>query len=250
VSVAALLAVHKLAVSTSRACYRVLMCLAERADDNGGNAWPSIDSIATEAQANEKTVRRSLSKLEAVGLIVGERGRGRRNTTVWSLNFPITRLIREGVAPGLERTEEGILSAKPGIASPEPVLNQSITTARLLALPEQVQPLPSDRTAEMVTVWNTTCGDKLPRAQAHMLLDRRRALRTVLAREMGSSIEAWQRFCQRVRAAPHLTGENNRDWRASLDWCLKPANAIKIIEGKYDRSAAPREPGKSYAGCL
>lgn len=32
-----------------------------------------------------------------------------------------------------------------------------------------------------------------------------------------------------------LTGNNDRKWKASIDWVLKPSNFIKIMEGHYDR---------------
>ena len=33
-----------------------------------------------------------------------------------------------------------------------------------------------------------------------------------------------------------LTGSNDRGWKADFDWILKPANAIKILEGNYSKS--------------
>lgn len=32
-----------------------------------------------------------------------------------------------------------------------------------------------------------------------------------------------------------LTGKNDRKWKASIDWVLKPSNFIMILEGHYDR---------------
>lgn len=31
-----------------------------------------------------------------------------------------------------------------------------------------------------------------------------------------------------------LSGDNNRNWRATFDWIIKPGNRLKILEGAYD----------------
>jgi hypothetical protein len=31
-----------------------------------------------------------------------------------------------------------------------------------------------------------------------------------------------------------LNGHNDRNWKASFDWILRPENFIKILEGNYD----------------
>ncbi len=114
------------------------------------------------------------------------------------------------------------------------------------------QSRPPKELGEMVAVWNEVCGDVLPRAQDDISDSRQSKLRLRLADRMGGSIDTWRAFCQRVRAAPHLIGGTNGDWRASLDWCLEPKNMDKVLEGNYDRAApaAARTPGQSYAGNL
>lgn len=52
--------------STGKLC---LLTLAEWADADGGNCYPTIPSIASRASVNEKTVRRCLDQAEAAGFI-------------------------------------------------------------------------------------------------------------------------------------------------------------------------------------
>ncbi|GHA74973.1 helix-turn-helix domain-containing protein [Cognatilysobacter bugurensis] len=52
--------------STVKLC---LVVLAEWADADGSNCFPSIPTIATKASVNEKTVRRSMTRAEAAGFI-------------------------------------------------------------------------------------------------------------------------------------------------------------------------------------
>lgn len=66
---------------------------------------------------------------------------------------------------------------------------------------------------------------------------RRQVLRKRYREDFEGSPEKYRAFLRRVVSSPFLTGENDRGWRADFDWCLKPANLTKIIEGKYDQQA-------------
>ncbi|MFG1331122.1 hypothetical protein V5F41_07690 [Xanthobacter autotrophicus] len=78
---------------------------------------------------------------------------------------------------------------------------------------------------------------------------RRGALKHRLA-ECGG-LEGWRLAMDRVRASPFLRGENDRGWRASLAFFLKPDNIAKLMEGAYDPAPATRrrrgEPRPSHA---
>ena len=43
---------------------------------------------------------------------------------------------------------------------------------------------------------------------------------------------------KKVEASEFLTGKNDRNWTADFDWILKPSNALKIQEGRYDTKQA------------
>lgn len=78
---------------------------------------------------------------------------------------------------------------------------------------------------------------------------RRVALKLRLA-ECGG-LEGWRLVMDRVRASPFLRGENDRGWRAGLDFLLKPDSIAKLMEGAYDPAPAARqctrEPRSSLA---
>lgn len=58
----------------------------------------------------------------------------------------------------------------------------------------------------------------------------------------------------RVRASPFLRGDNDRGWRASLDFLLKPESFAKLMEGAYDPAPGGRrqrpEPRSSMATAM
>ena len=45
----------------------------------------------------------------------------------------------------------------------------------------------------------------------------------------------WDAYFAYVAQCPHLTGNNDREWKADLEWLINEANLIKVIEGKYAR---------------
>ena len=50
----------------------------------------------------------------------------------------------------------------------------------------------------------------------------------------GRDLDAFEDVFRRAEASPFLKGENDRKWRATFDWIIKPANWTKIAEGNYD----------------
>ncbi|GAB3832838.1 helix-turn-helix domain-containing protein [Dactylosporangium cerinum] len=60
----------------------VLLAIADNAGDDGGNAWPSLHTLARKTLLDVRTVRRALRRLEAgghlfVGIAAGPRGANR-----------------------------------------------------------------------------------------------------------------------------------------------------------------------------
>lgn len=106
---------HKLAVPVSHACMRVLMVLAEHADDDGTRSFPSLDTIAREAQTDRKTVVRCLDRLEADGIIRRQVGGGRTKSTEYRLCLDRSSMP-ETVASGHSIPSENS-GAEPQIAS-------------------------------------------------------------------------------------------------------------------------------------
>lgn len=56
--------------------YLVLLSIANHADPDGANAWPSLATIGREANRHPRTVRRIVHELEAAGVLEVGRQRG------------------------------------------------------------------------------------------------------------------------------------------------------------------------------
>jgi hypothetical protein len=80
--------------------------------------------------------------------------------------------------------------------------------------------------------WNALAAEiGLPVAQ-HVTRQRSDRLRKRLT-ECGG-LEGWAAALAKVRDSPFLRGENNRHWRADLDFMLQESSFVKVMEGKYD----------------
>jgi len=84
-------------------------------------------------------------------------------------------------------------------------------------------------------LWNeTAAGCGLPRAK---VLDdgRRRSIRKRL--DDGGGLEAWCRALEAVRRSRHCRGENDRGWKADLDFVCQPKSWRRLLEGTYGDDA-------------
>ena len=55
----------------------------------------------------------------------------------------------------------------------------------------------------------------------------------VNARIKEFGLESVYKMIDNVSKSPFLKGENNRQWVATFDWCFKPKNFVKVVEGNY-----------------
>jgi hypothetical protein len=66
----------------------VLLMLADKANDDGTGAWPSVRTIAREARMSVRAVQYSLRRLEAAGAIVATGSSGHGTTVYTVLTTP------------------------------------------------------------------------------------------------------------------------------------------------------------------
>lgn len=53
----------------------------------------------------------------------------------------------------------------------------------------------------------------------------------------------WKTALAKIKDSPFCCGDNERGWKASFDWFLKPDSCVKVMEGKYDKATS--QPTKS-----
>jgi len=55
----------------------------------------------------------------------------------------------------------------------------------------------------------------------------------VNARIKEFGLESVYKMIDNISKSPFLKGENNRQWVATFDWCFKPKNFVKVVEGNF-----------------
>ena len=51
-----------------------------------------------------------------------------------------------------------------------------------------------------------------------------------------------------IKNCPFLLGQNKRNWQITIDWFLRPNNFPKVLEGNYEKTAAPQGKNDVQAG--
>lgn len=102
----------------------VLLALADQANDEGKQCWPSVDTIGHRSGQGERTVRRALASLESQGHLTRQHRDGtstqyhvhpcQNGSPVKSAPLPKTTKTPAKLAPKPSRTtNEGLANAKP-----------------------------------------------------------------------------------------------------------------------------------------
>lgn len=170
-------------------------------------------------------------------------GRAAQGNLKRGAQFPGSAPAAAGGQPGVSRGP----SREPAGSQPEvspgwpPALNyhppaETKSKASVPAAPAA----PSPDTPELLQeLWNATAAQALPRWR-EMPDTRREAARNALkARPLRDGPDSWLAVFQAVSVIPFCLGQNERGWRASPDWTLKPKSAARVLEGAYSSGPGP-----------
>jgi uncharacterized protein YdaU (DUF1376 family) len=103
-----------------------------------------------------------------------------------------------------------------------------------------------DDVAEAFAKYNALAQEIGLPAAAALSKPRKAAIRKRLEEHGG--MEAWDRALDSIRYSPHCRGENNRGWRANLDFIIQASSFIKLIEGVYGRDGGPAQTASDLFG--
>lgn len=114
----------------------------------------------------------------------------------------------------------------------------------LAAPPPASSPAPARRPspADLLATWNANRG---PLPAAEELNDERKRKANARLRDC-PDLERWATGIRRAAASSFCQGDNDRGWRATFDFFLKPSTLTKALEGAYE-GKTPRS-GYGYTG--
>lgn len=91
--------------------------------------------------------------------------------------------------------------------------------------------------AALQKLWNDTAHPSLPRWR-EMPPDRERFAKARLAER---PLEEWRSVIERINTSAFCLGANDRGWMADPSFLLRVGTATKVLEGKYDGAAKPKQ---------
>jgi len=194
----------------------VLLKLADNADDQGGNAYPAVDTIARACGLNRRTVQRILRRLGADGWD-GGRLMVDRNATARS---PVVyRLVwtegRQDVTPEAAGDPE-----RGGVVPPDPSRDPSV-----------VQVL------DLRSIWNDHRGPC--RACRHLDATRQRHTKARIDEQPDPAV--WVKTAQWLARSSWSNGSKN-GWKADFSYFVRPTTWVRAMESDF-RADGPVETG-------
>lgn len=218
----------------------ILLVLANYADGEGV-CWPGQDSIAAQAACSDRTVRAVLTSFEARG-VISRTHRQRRDGSRSSDEIRLTAFAE----PNRKHLPEGQpekVSARPTgnlrqsnrkSASIQPEAASGLTTfepsGEPLEEPSVSLAAPRARPEDAVSEWNDLA-KRLGLPAARTVDKTRRA--AIRARLAEGGMTAWREALEAVERSPHCRGENDRGWRADIDFVCQPKSWRRLLEGFY-----------------
>lgn len=204
----------------------VLLCLADFANDRG-QCWPSIETIAGKCSCSDRTVQKAIKRLREWGILATDDAPGKPHHFTIQVRKCDTP---EEYSPP-KKSAKGVKNIRQGgeRASPKPLKNhQEPSEVKSAASADRLTP------AEILEGWNELaqqCG--LPKA-GKLTGGRLRQAQARL-REY-PELESWKRAFRHIHDTPFLRGENERGWRADLDFLLQAKSFTKLTEGSYGKT--------------
>jgi len=217
----------------------VLLKLADCADDDGGNAFPSLGMLSDACTLSRRTVQRTLADLETAGyLVVDAPATHRRPTTYRVVRWGVTTTPQgcHGDTPGVSSTTpRGVIHDAPGVSSTTHNMIHQGThhqdppgTTLVLEAEDAAQATPE----AVVKLWNATATP--PFTRVRLPLERTRRARLVAACAAVPNLADWatlvtwmngQRWMRAPGSGPHPT------WIATLDFVARqPGRLVGYVE--------------------
>ena len=146
--------------------------------------------------------------------------------------------INQGSGPkDKDRTSDG--SSGNSTGCPPEVRSKTGTGTGTGTEEEEAPPSPSELVGKaigsaMIVIWNQDCVAAGLAKVLKLHQSRQTKLEVRLVEDFENDLGQWETYCRRIADSPFLTGKNDRNWKADLDWVLEPRNLAKIVEGKFD----------------
>jgi hypothetical protein len=98
-----------------------------------------------------------------------------------------------------------------------------------------------EKPSDLRALWNAEADPRLPRWRE--LTPKRSQQAAARLRE--HPLAEWRIILGRINGSPFCLGQNDRGWKADVEFFLRPDTATKVLEGKYDPKPGQAPPQRS-----
>lgn len=204
----------------------------------------SIKGLAAICKEGEKSIRTVLTELEDAGYLTRTRvqdDKGRFSDVVYDIFETPNQNDEEseenqGFEPCAQKRHVDERHVEDAHVEEGTQLNTILTNNTKLTNRERVEREPEESTAEakeLIEEYNSICGEKLPKA-IQITAKRKRAIK---ARLKTYSRDEIIKVFSLANESKFLCGDNDRGWKADIDWLLNENNMIKVLEGRYTNNS-------------
>jgi hypothetical protein len=189
----------------------------------------NIKGLAKVIGAGVEAVSSGLKEMEEYGYLTRQRMRD-ENGRMKSIEY----ILRE--IPNMEKPDADLPEQeKPNVEKPDAEnqaqininINKYQRNKNQMNKTQKKDGVPCQEIADM---YNDIC-TSLPSVQ--VVTSARMVAIKARWKEHGRDIEVFRRLFTMAQESKFLTGSNDREWKASFDWLMKPANMAKVLEGNY-----------------
>ena len=205
---------------------------------------------------SESTIRRAISKLEKLGIILTQNlNKKRSDHTKWyTINYDVLKNLIPGLVSkkqervGESDKEKSLLKMNSPSVQNEHIIikenrnyfkNKSLSDAKASNQTvknefdqhsEQTN-ISKNIVQQMISIWNQIVeeGNKTIGLNGKRISFLKKAFEF----KFQSCLEKWEEFCKRIASSKFLMGEIKASFKASLDWVLKFDILQRILEGDY-----------------
>ena len=189
---------------------------------------------------SESTVRRAISKLEKMGIILTQNlNKKKSDHTKWyTINYDALKNLIPGLSHSKQQSGVGKADIKKSMlkmnspsAQNEHIINKENKKDFKDKLSQAQTSLEKDLFQKMILIWNQIVeeGKKTIELSSKRLSFLKKAFET----KFEGCLEKWKEFCKRVASSKFLMGEIKASFKASLDWVLKFDVIQRIFEGDF-----------------
>lgn len=214
---------------------RVLLTLYSFRDKDDAYVWPHRDAIAARSGYGNTTVSRAVSKLVKYGWLKVKQNRGPNHyylklegtvTELETVTDPATVSDQVTVTNSVINSDRFGHETVTDPATPEHTKNKPI---ELNKAKPSVTPCPHP---EIIDLYHDTLPE-LPRVVESRWAGSTRA-KNLVARwredKRHQDLEFWKWLFESMKGNAFWLGENERGWRADLEWIVKRSNFDKILQ--------------------